>query len=163
VTGPPAASGDESRARRRRAVRYIAAALSAGCAIVYFAIGFGLIHATEPAPGSSDLLAFGVAAGLAFAVGAVLLVATDRVAAWILGAVLQIIVIVMYFVVAEQRTPPVEAWGLLLKATQTAILAALLYLITTAGARYECASCRHDRRFHQGRCLVPRCSCEAFR
>jgi hypothetical protein len=163
VTGPPAVSRDEARARRRRGVRYLAAALSAGCAIVYFAIGFGLIHATEPATGSSDLLAFGVAAGLAFVVGAVLLASSDRVGAWILGAIFQVVVIVMYFAVAETRTPPIEAWGLLLKAAQTAILAALLYLITTAGGRYECASCRHDRRLHQGGCLVPRCSCEAFR
>jgi phosphatidylserine synthase len=116
---------------RRWAVRLIAAALSAACAVVYFLIGFGAIYET-PADGTS-LLFFGLPAGLAFALGAVLLLATDRRGAWILGAAFQVFVIVAYFMVAEKRTPPFEVWGIMLKIAQAGILAALLYLIVRPG------------------------------
>lgn len=111
----------------RRGVRYLAAAIAAGCAAVYFAIGLGLIY-----PGKGDewgLLVFGISAGLAFALGAVLLVATDRRAVILLGALFQVFVIVMYFQVAGRRDPQFEVWGLSLKAAQAVILVALVSLL----------------------------------
>jgi hypothetical protein len=116
-------------ARHRHAIRYGAAALSAGCALVYFLIGFGVIYPVEDVPADApSLLFFGVPAGLAFALGAILLLATDRRWLWVLGAVFQVFVIVAYVAVAEKRDPPYEAWGILLKVAQAAILGALAYL-----------------------------------
>jgi FtsH-binding integral membrane protein len=119
----------EGWARHRHAIRYAAAALSAGCALVYFLIGFGAIYPVEDVSADApSLLFFGVPAGLAFALGAILLLATDRRGLWILGAVFQVFVIVAYLAVAEKRDPPFEAWGILLKVAQVAILGALVYL-----------------------------------
>jgi hypothetical protein len=42
----------------------------------------------------------------------------------------------MYFAVAELRSPPFELWGLLTKALQVVLLAAVVYLaIRCAGQR----------------------------
>jgi hypothetical protein len=146
---------------RRVAVRRIAAALCIGCSVVYLAIGLGLVQVSEPVAGN-DILVFGVAAGLAFVLGAVLLSSTDRLGPWIAGAVFQVAVIVMYVVVSGQRTPPFELWGLLLKVAQVGILAALLYLIVSPGGRCPCAYCEHHRNLHHGRCFVPACPCGEF-
>jgi hypothetical protein len=150
------------QAGRRRAVRYVAAGLSAACAAVYFAIGFGLVVPVETTTDGPSLLPFGVAAGIAFAVGAVLLLRIDRLGPWIMGAILQVLAIVLYVVVAERRTPPFEAWGILLKVAQAAILASLVWLILAPGGRCPCAYCDHHRNLHKGRCLVPACGCEVF-
>jgi hypothetical protein len=152
----------ERQAGRRLAVRRVAAALCVSCAVVYFAIGLGLVHPAQSAADAGGLLAFGAAAGLAFALGAVLLARIDRLGPWILGAVFQALVIVAYFAVAETRTPPFEGWGIALKITQVAILAALVFLIVTPGGRCPCAWCHHHRDLHRGRCRVPGCSCEVF-
>lgn len=132
------------------------------CAAVYFAIALGLVNVVDPAAGNPSLVVFGVAAALAFALGAALLLITDRIGPQIAGAVFMILVIVMYFVVAQQRTPAFEAWGLALKAAQAAILAALVYLIVSPGGRCPCAYCAHHRDLHRHRCLVPTCPCDRF-
>jgi hypothetical protein len=111
----------------RRSIRYLAAALSAGCALVYFLIGFGLVY-EEPADGTS-LIYFGVPAGLSFVLGAALLLAADRRSLWVLGAIYQVFVILAYFGVAERRDPPFEPVGILLKVAQLAILGLLLALL----------------------------------
>ncbi len=118
--------------RQRRLVRYAAAALSALCAIVYVLIGFGLIYPLDEGSAETPgLLFFGVSAGLAFALGAFLLVTTDRRPVWILGAIFQVVVVWAYVSVADKRDPPYEPWGIALKIAQVAILAALAYLIAT--------------------------------
>jgi hypothetical protein len=150
------------QAEHRRAVRYVAAALSAACAAVYFAIGFGLVYPVEPAADAPSLLLFGIPAGLAYAVGFALLLGVDRLGPWIMGAILQVLVIVLYVMVAEKRSPPFEAWGILLKVAQAAILASLVWLILAPGGRCPCAYCDHHRNLHKGRCLVPACGCEIF-
>jgi hypothetical protein len=43
-------------------------------------------------------------------------------------------VIVMYVVVAPQRTPSFEVWGILIKVLQATILAALTYLVLKSPA-----------------------------
>ena len=78
---------------------------------------------------------FGVFAGLAFVLGASLLLAVDRRALWIAGAIFQVGVIVMYIAVAPQRTPAFETWGILIKLFQVAILVALVELVVRAPAR----------------------------
>ncbi|HEX2863206.1 MAG TPA: hypothetical protein VHN99_01450, partial [Deinococcales bacterium] len=123
---------------RRRVVRAAAATLALGCAVVYFLIGFGPIY---PA-GKGDagfMLAFGLSAGAAFALGALLLAAFDRAWLWLLGAAFQLAVIAAYFQVAPNRTPPYEAWGLGLKAAQAVLLGLLAWLAAT-GTRLRARS-----------------------
>jgi hypothetical protein len=113
----------------RRSVGIAAALLSAGCAVVYLMIGLEVVHAVAaPAATAPSMLAFGVLAALAFALGAVLLLAVDRRSLWVLGAVLQVIVLVMYLAVSSTRTAPFEMWGILLKIAQFGILVALVDL-----------------------------------
>jgi peptidoglycan/LPS O-acetylase OafA/YrhL len=116
-------------AARRRRVRLAAAALSASCALIYFLIGLGVVYTTQTSDERTGLAVFGALAGLAYALGAVLLVSLDRRAAWIFGAAFQVFVIAAYFRVAENRDPPFEVWGILLKVLQVVILGALVYLV----------------------------------
>jgi peptidoglycan/LPS O-acetylase OafA/YrhL len=114
-------------AAMRRRIRYAAAALAALTAAVYGAIAFDLVHVVDAsAPG--ELLGFGLVAGGAFALGAVLLVVGDWRPLWLVGAAFQVLVIVMYVVVARERTPPFEFWGIMLRLPQLMILIALAYL-----------------------------------
>jgi hypothetical protein len=46
----------------------------------------------------------------------------------VLGALLQVGVIVMYVIVGQERTPAFEAWGITIKILQVVLLGALLYL-----------------------------------
>jgi hypothetical protein len=48
---------------------------------------------------------------------------------WILAAVFDLLVIIMYFAVAGIRQPPYEVWGLMIKALEVVLLGALAYLI----------------------------------
>ncbi len=118
-----------ARARRRRIIRSLAAAASVATALLYLGIGIGALSVVdETASDAPPLLIFGLSAATAFAVGAILLVAYDRRILWVLGALLQVGVIVMYIQVAPQRTPPFELWGITIKVLQVLILAALSYL-----------------------------------
>jgi hypothetical protein len=66
---------------------------------------------------------FGLIAGCGFTVLAVSLLVIKRRFVWILGALLQVMAIAMYFKVGPSRTPHYEAWGLGLRAPQALILA----------------------------------------
>jgi peptidoglycan/LPS O-acetylase OafA/YrhL len=126
---------DDSRLRRRT-IRYAAAAASAATALLYFGIGAGVLKVVDvDTPDAPGMFEFGVLAGAMFVLGAILLVAFDRRFLWVLGAVLQAGVIVMYVVVSAQRTPPFETWGFLIKVLQAAILAVLVYLVLDTPAR----------------------------
>lgn len=115
---------------RRRAVRYLAAVASGIVAALYFLIGFGQLQVVDKVEGDApSLILFGLPAGSAFVLGALLLLATDRRRLWILGAAFQVLAIVMYFQVAPRRTPPFEEWGILIKLLQAGILAGLVYLV----------------------------------
>ncbi|HEY6012825.1 MAG TPA: hypothetical protein VIU37_02420 [Candidatus Limnocylindrales bacterium] len=116
--------------RRRRLVRYAAALLSAATALAYFGIGLGVLRIVETTtPDTPDLFTFGAVSGAAFVLGTVLLLTFDHRGVWLLGAVFQVGVIVMYVAVSPQRTPPFEQWGILIKVLQVAILVALAYLV----------------------------------
>ena len=108
----------------RPAIRYFAAALAALMTIIYFLIGFNIVSVIAK---PEDQI-FGIFAGVAFALGMVLLVATDRRVLWILGAVFQIFVFYTYFSLAPQRVPTYEIWGVLLRVIQIPLLIALAYL-----------------------------------
>lgn len=132
----------------RRTVRLVGAAAAGLMALIYFLIGLGVLSAgTTEGGDAAFLLAFGAAAGGAFLLGAVLLVATDRRWLWILGALLQLFVYVGYFAVAADRTPAFEIWGVTLRIVQIPLLAALLYLAFGAAP----TSVQHIRRDGHGR------------
>lgn len=111
----------------RHSIRLAAALLSAGMAGIYYLIGFGVLQVADLDPGES-LLPFGLMAGSAFLLGTVLLVAFDRQVLWMLGAVLQVLVVAGYFAVAPDRTPHFEVWGIALRIIQLPLFAGLVYL-----------------------------------
>lgn len=114
----------DEAAPRRRIIRYSAAVMAAAAAVIYFMIGFNVVSVIET---PSDQV-FGIPAGVAYALGAVLLVVMNRRIVWILGALLQVFVISTYFQYASQRTPAYEIWGIVLRVVQALILIALAYL-----------------------------------
>jgi hypothetical protein len=116
--------------------RDVAVALSGACAAVYFAIGLGLVY-EQPEQGVR-LWAFGFSAAFAFALGAALLLARPGRIVWILGALFMVLVLVAYVLVAPNRHPSFELWGISLKVAQIAILASLLGLLV------------HDRKVRAG-------------
>ena len=74
------------------------------------------------------LIVFGVLAGGAFLLGAILLVRFDRRWLWVVGVIFQVFVYWAYFDVAKTRTPPFELWGITLRIIQLPLLAALIHL-----------------------------------
>lgn len=113
----------------RRTIRYVAAALAAAMAAIYYLIGVGVLIPVQPSVGDEGgLLFFGASAGSAFLLGAVLLIAFDRRALWILGVALQVFVVWGYFAVAPSRTPNFEIWGITLRIIQVPLIVALAYL-----------------------------------
>ena len=113
----------------RRTIRYLAAALAALMAGIYYLIGLRVLDVgTGGGMDTSSLTAFGFMAGSAFALGAILLVAFDRRWLWIVGAVFQLFVIWAYIDIAKQRTPDFEVWGITLRIIQVPLLLALAYL-----------------------------------
>ena len=112
----------------RRTIRFAAAAFAGAMAAIYFLIGLGVLTVVEGQGTDASLLGFGAMAGSAFLLGAALLLATDRRWLWILGAVLQVFVVVGYFAVAADRTPAFEVWGITLRIIQVPLFAALVYL-----------------------------------
>ncbi len=112
----------------RRGVRFGAAALAAAMAAIYFLIGVGVLTVVEPRDDGSSMIYFGLPAGSAFLLGALLLLTQDRRRLWIAGLALQVFVVWGYFAVAPSRTPSYEVWGLTLRAIQVPLIAALAYL-----------------------------------
>jgi peptidoglycan/LPS O-acetylase OafA/YrhL len=120
----------------RRRVRLVAASASALMAAIYFLIGLGVLGIGGSKSGEMvDLTVFGFSAGTAFLILAGLLAFTDRRWLWILAAIFQVWVYVIYFGVAGSREPPFEIWGLTLRAIQIALLAGLVYLSWNAPRR----------------------------
>lgn len=119
-----------------RAIRLATAGLAAASAVFYFLIGFGVLEVVEVGPDDPSLLWFGLPAGLAFVFGALVMIRSERLTLWALGAVFQVFAISAYFGVAHERTPPYETWGTVLVATQMLILVALVVLL----ARYPTAT-----------------------
>lgn len=128
-------------AKRRRTIRYLAAAASGIIALVYFLIGLGAVTVLDTVAGAPAVepkllqAYFGIPAALAFALGTWLLLAFDRRILWILGAILQVFVIYAYFDLAAQRTPAYESWGILIRIIQVMLLGALVYLVLSAERR----------------------------
>lgn len=122
----------------RRTIRFVAAAIAAFTAMLYLLVGLEVLSVvdvtTEDAP---SMLEFGLVSGGAFALGAALLLATDRRILWVLGALFQVGVIIMYVAVSPQRTPSFEVWGLTIKALQLVLLGLLVFLAIRPAGRPE--------------------------
>ncbi|MEX1169103.1 MAG: hypothetical protein WEE50_03065 [Chloroflexota bacterium] len=126
---PSLAPVRDVRSSRRRFIRYVAAAASLATAVLYFGIGAGVLVVVDVAASDAPgMFEFGASAGAAFVLGALLLLALDHRGLWLVGALLQVGVIVMYIAVGPQRTPSFEVWGLVIKALQVVILVALAWL-----------------------------------
>jgi peptidoglycan/LPS O-acetylase OafA/YrhL len=124
----PGDRGGDAAAMSRHAIRIGGAVAATVMALIYFGIGLGALQVVDPATQRDSLLPFGALAGGAFLLGAVLLVLTDRQVLWILGALFQVFVAIMYVVVSQSRTPPFELWGVTLRVIQVPLFLALVVL-----------------------------------
>ena len=125
-------TGDTSRIEpvdpvvvRRRRVRYFAAAMAASASLIYFLIGLRVVSVIQ---NPEEQVGFGFAAGAGFAISALLIVSVDQRSLWVAGAVLQALIILMYFTLAVERIPEFEVWGILLRIVQVPLLGAVTYL-----------------------------------
>lgn len=109
----------------RRKVRYFAAAMAAIVSGLYFLIGFQVVTVIQ---NPEDQAAFALPAAVAFAVGALVILAFDNRAVWVAGGVAQSLIIFMYFSAASQREPQFEGWGISIRVAQVLLVVALGYL-----------------------------------
>jgi hypothetical protein len=113
----------------RRHVRYLGALAASAMAAIYFLIGLRVLDIGSSTSGEMvDIAMFGFSAGLAFLFLAVLLAFTDRRWIWILAAIAQVWVYLIYFSVSGGREPPFEVWGIALRIIQLPLLVVLGYL-----------------------------------
>lgn len=121
------------RAFDRSAVRYTAAAVSALVAVIYLLIGLGVISVvTDQEAGLVPPL---LVAGVVFGLLAVVTTVSSKTLVWIVGAGLQVLVIVGYLAISSERTPAFESWGILLKLLQVSLLIAFVYLAVLRASR----------------------------
>jgi hypothetical protein len=110
---------------RRRRVRYFAAAMAACASLIYFLIGLRVVSVIQ---NPEEQVGFGLAAGAGFAIAALLTLSVDQRSLWVAGAVLQALIIFMYFTLAAERIPEFELWGILLRIVEVPLLVAVTYL-----------------------------------
>lgn len=113
----------------RRRVRYISAAAAAAMAVIYYLIGLGVLYIGGSTTGEMvDLRVFGGGAGTGFLLLAALLAFTDRRWLWVLAALVQVWVYVVYLAASGGRDPAFEMWGITLRILQLPVLVGLIYL-----------------------------------
>lgn len=137
VTAQKVVADATARVGFRGKVRYFAAAMAAIVSGLYILIGFQLLRVIENA---SDQAAFAIPAGIAFAIGALVILAVDRRALLVNGGIVQALIIAMYFSVSDQREPAFEGWGISIRVTQVLLLAALGYLAVRHRERVTAAA-----------------------
>jgi hypothetical protein len=119
----------------RQRLRSIGALASGTMAVIYYLIGLGVLGIGGSRSGESvDLAVFGFSAGTAFLFQALLLLRTDRRWVWVLSAVFQVWVALVYVMVSGTREPPFELWGIVLRILQLPLLAVTVYLAWNAPA-----------------------------
>jgi hypothetical protein len=119
----------------RRQIRDLAALAALAMAAIYSLIGFGVLDIGGSTSGEMvDLLMFGVSAGSAFLLLALLLATTDRRWVWIFATLAQVWMYVIYVAASSSREPPFEVWGIALRIIQLPLLVALVYLSWRAPA-----------------------------
>ena len=142
ATGPGAdAERDSQTAGTRRTVRYVAAAMSAAVAILYVVLML-LVRNAESESGASDTTTYGGYVGLAvaYAIGAVILFVVDNRTLHLLGAGVQIVVLLLFLAFGvgllgegafENEAIshlPLGLWATLITGAQVVLLAMLGYL-----------------------------------
>jgi hypothetical protein len=120
----------QAPSKPRRTVRIVAAALAAATSLIYYLIGLRAVTVLENA---EDQVAFGLIAGTAFLVGAVLILVIDSRVMFALGALAQVFIIWMYFELSSERTPSFEVWGVSIRILQALLLGVLAYLAIRGG------------------------------
>lgn len=129
-TAPRIGSGARTSPDRRLPIRRAAAGLAVVISLLYFLIGSRAITVIED---TADQTAFGLIAGGAFLLGAVVILAFDRRFLWILGTLAQVFIVLVYFDLSDERVPSYEFWGISIRVLQVLLLGALLYLAGTSG------------------------------
>lgn len=129
-TAPRTGSRARTSPDRRSPIRRAAAGLAVVISLLYFLIGSRAVTVIED---TADQTAFGLIAGGAFLLGAVVILAFDRRFLWILGALAQVFIILVYFDLADERVPSYEFWGISIRVLQVLLLGGLLYLAGTSG------------------------------
>lgn len=120
----------------RERPKAIGATASALMAVIYYLIGLGVLSIGGSSTGDPvDLVMFGASAGTGFLVLAVLLLRTDRRWVWMLAAVAQVWVFLVYFLVSGSREPPFEAWGIVLRLLQVPLFVVTVLLAWRPAAR----------------------------
>lgn len=120
----------------RERPKAIGATASALMAVIYYLIGLGVLRIGGSSTGDPvDLVMFGASAGTGFLVLAVLLLRTDRRWVWMLAAVAQVWVFLVYFLVSGSREPPFEAWGIVLRLLQVPLFVVTVLLAWRPAAR----------------------------
>jgi hypothetical protein len=107
-------------------------------ALIYALIGLGVLGIGGTSSGESvDLLVFGAGAGSMFLVLSLLLLWTDRRWVWVVAAIVQAWIFVVYVMVSGTREPPFEVWGIVLRILQVPLFAITVILAwkPTATAR----------------------------
>ena len=125
----------------RQTVRFIGAVAAALMAGIYFLIGTGVLDIGGTTSGEApDQLGFGFSAGAVFLLTAALLLLTDRRWVWVLAAVFQVLVLIVYIGASAIREPPFEVWGITLRVIQLPLLLALGWLALGSDRRRSIGS-----------------------
>lgn len=114
--------------RTNSTVRYIAAGLAAAAGVLYLLIAGGFLQVLSTAPQPGDAVVPGIA-GAAFVLLAAAVALFANRAVETIGVAMAVIAIIGYFVVAPNRTPQYETWGIVIKFIQGALAIALGYLV----------------------------------
>lgn len=128
----------------RRSLRSAASAASGLVTVLYLTFGVLVVRAAEADPAYTDDTTWGgyLMLALAYLAGAVLLAVVDVRALWVVGAVLQVVVLVAFAtlgVAVFEHEALAEAslvpWVVVISGLQIALLAALAYLAATPTGR----------------------------
>lgn len=146
LTRPDPSRSEHATARTR--VRHTAMCLAGIIAVLYGLIASHLVTVIAgPAEQvARDQLGFALPAAGVYALGAFLLWRFDRRMLWIAGSILQVLVIAMYVMVAPQREPAFEVWGVTIRVFQFALLVATTYLAIRSSPRTAPANTQPPRR-----------------
>ncbi|MFA9432153.1 hypothetical protein [Egicoccus sp. AB-alg2] len=117
-----------ARHRAPEHARRLAAGTAAAIAAVYLLVFSGALSVGRADEGELGIL--GVAGVIFLVLAALLWYVRSRVL-WAGAAALKVLLAVMYVVIAADREPAFEVWGLTIRGLSAVLLAALLYLLAT--------------------------------
>lgn len=128
-------------------VRRAGAVAALVAALLYLAIGLGVVTISTDVSANSDIFGFGALMAAVYVGLALLLLRSGGRVTLLVVAIVQAVTLVGYVAVASIRTPPFEAVGLTIKLLQLVILLAVAYVALRGPG--------HDQRV-RARILPPR-------